>query len=172
MTEELTHHPIYVELMKVPRLPVTLGELLGVALKEARLVQRSKGYELDMSQWQLPGMGLDHGVCSVCLAGSVIRRHLSPTQTVDTSDIPTHLRSGMVALDQLRQGDLLTAWDAIQVKVPTREVKLLDEVLTKRFYEAFGGDSCDWGEMDGIADNPKWWVIMHWLKRELLAEGW
>lgn len=65
--------------MKKLRLPKKLSSLLEMAVNDAQAAKRA-GYVLDMRYWQNPnntselvgGMSGEQGICTVCLAGSIL----------------------------------------------------------------------------------------------------
>lgn len=52
-------------------LPDTLSGLLRLAVKDARAIEKTAGYRLNMSKWVWPA---SDGVCEVCMAGAIMVR--------------------------------------------------------------------------------------------------
>lgn len=106
-------------------LPDTLHELIGLALDELRAVEQTPGYVVDMSTW------VQHqettGLCSVCLAGAVVRNHPAVQEALNRQKVsrlfdgfkfvsPTgtfskepKITNSMLALDDLRTGHMRNA---------------------------------------------------------------
>lgn len=100
--------------MKHPDPPSKPSELIRLALRDLRAVERSKKYTVDMGSWHEPNE--DTGVCHVCLAGAVMARSLKAGRDYDLtpSEMWTHgvspvWHDRLVALDDLRSGDLAGA---------------------------------------------------------------
>lgn len=55
------------KLLKNPKPPKTLWQLLELALTDLEKAEKSKKHKIDMDVWYKP-----NGVCTVCLAGSVM----------------------------------------------------------------------------------------------------
>lgn len=123
-------------------LPNTLGELLGVALKDL-VVAENSGLKIYMDNW-VDNVGTD--TCSVCLAGSVINGTLGipvKEKMIDTyndtiedispeafsSDIQEKLES----INSLREGDLQ---DAIELLYPINILNDEGAVFQKWFKAA------------------------------------
>jgi hypothetical protein len=84
----------------------------------------------------------------------------------DFGNYGARMRVKMQALDEMRQGFLWGAW---QYLYPGRAMEAAD--LQAELHARFNR----WSRARGhrhIADEPKWWTTMHWLKRELLKGGW
>lgn len=87
-------------------LPNKPSELILLALGDLKKVERSKEYEVNMSQWHSP-----NGTCKVCLAGSVMAKSLNiPKQSRYESNINgvfnMNTQNKLFALDDFRSGDI------------------------------------------------------------------
>jgi hypothetical protein len=155
---------------EVPPLPDTLGELLEVALKEARAVEQSEKYVLDMGSWHGQAIDDDAGRCHVCLAGSVIRNHVPIDMAIYEDHMPADLRKRMLALDFLQMGNLSEAWYALGGDPGhTPEFDDLIEDAEERF-DALARHRRTAGLTPALM--PQWWTAMSWLKSALLKGGW
>lgn len=107
------------------KLPKKLSDLIVVAIKDLKAVEKSKTYEVNMSQWhtayERPKVGTPATKCSVCFAGSVMAKSmkLNPeTQINDPDYFSAHNRQRLYALDTLRSGDVEKALDQIGDSMP------------------------------------------------------
>lgn len=100
--------------MKHPDPPSKPSELIRLALRDLKAVERSKNYVINMHSWHEPDETA--GVCHVCLAGAVMARSLkaergsdlTPSEMMHAGVSPAwHAR--LVALDDLRNGQLACA---------------------------------------------------------------
>ena len=107
-------------------LPTTLSGLLRAAVEDAQAVGAMPWYRLDMGQWHLPdksGRG-----CSVCMAGAVMVQRLGarPADNVDPESYDAAARDGLVAIDYMRRGLFLDAWQTLHSHAgPTEEQEAL-----------------------------------------------
>lgn len=76
-------------------LPSKPSELLTLALADLAKVERSKRYEVDMTDWHVP---INKNLCKVCLAGSVLAKSLN---------YPFNKNLGLHLLDDSIGGKLL-----------------------------------------------------------------
>lgn len=146
-------------------LPADMGNLLRVALVDAKSAERSKRYELNMSTWHTPTKP-DDAVpeqCTVCLAGAVIRRHLRPTDVVGPFDyrFPTDLWWRMQALDHLRNGQVMEAWQE-SAPVQTKYYEGVSAALTRQYSRPMMR-----AQTDGWP-HPEWWTLARALRDDLL----
>lgn len=154
-----------IDLTQISELPTDLGSLLKLALVEAKLVEKSKRYELNMSAWHEPIPKEERtparpAVCSVCLAGSVMRRDLVPTDAVlDASGVWQ-----LEALDCLRNGDVHDAHDL----GPYWDDNLKADAATALAHRYIG-------KLHGAQPNgtptAEWWRVMRELRDDLIAMG-
>jgi len=90
---------------KKNQLPNKPSELILLALGDLKKVERSKKYEVNMSQWHKP-----NGACKVCLAGSVIAMTLGADPTDNYLDGDLGFNRDTVkkiyALNGFRSGDI------------------------------------------------------------------
>lgn len=89
-------------------LPDKASDLLELALKDMEAIRNNPEYLLDMGAWHRADVYT--GKCHVCLAGAVIasRLDLPPAVSVNLSDFdePTVLK--LLALDNIRRGDVIS----------------------------------------------------------------
>lgn len=102
-------------------LPDKLSDLLDVAMRELERVEADPAYRVDMSRWHNPVSGL----CSVCLAGAVLTRALSPDEIFNFSEENAEMTKKIVAIDFARSGSVGTAlWMIGQACADDREFLL------------------------------------------------
>ena len=97
-------------------LPDTIYGLLAVAIADAKAISR-RIYLPHFGYWHRP---LDNGKCQVCLAGSVLARSLGfpTTSIVSTSILSSELQRKMDAINAMRHGNWLFAYDLIYSSRP------------------------------------------------------
>ena len=112
--------------MKNLTLPDTMHELLAVAITDAKAISR-RVYKPHFGYWHCP---IDNGKCLVCLAGSIIARSLnSPAKAnIRPSFLSTDVQRKMDALNAMRHGNWLHAYDLIYNSAPDRST--LDALLS------------------------------------------
>ena len=89
-------------------LPRTPSKLIRLALADLAKCEEDPRYKVHMGEWHEP----KGGVCSVCLAGSVIAQTIGTLPVV--SCIPCFFddeEMTLIALDALRNGDVSDAFD-------------------------------------------------------------
>jgi len=90
--------------------------LIRDAIFDLELQEKQKGAKIAMGDWHLPR----DGVCSQCLAGSVMSRRLG----VDTNDnkfpstFPEDIAARLYALDHFRNGDIDDAYRKLELECP------------------------------------------------------
>jgi len=92
------------------KLPEKLSGVIEIALNDLAQVETDPDYKVDMWDWHVSRRHDDR--CHVCLAGGVLAKtfRYPPTKTVTPYWIlDTHDRVRLVALDELRQGNLAVA---------------------------------------------------------------
>jgi len=91
------------------KLPRKMSALITIALADLAKVERSKKYEVIMGTWHDPSRFGDR-VCAVCLAGAVMAKTLGadPSLQIYPERFPEN-ESALCALDELREGDALSA---------------------------------------------------------------
>ncbi len=93
------------------KLPDKLSSLITVALKDLERVERSKKYKVYMENWHVP-----NSHCSVCLAGAVMSRVVSPKQRVGYLEIFDNLLwNKFNALNYIREGRVRSALEMLNV---------------------------------------------------------
>ncbi len=103
-------------------LPGTLHELLALGLQDVEKVEMeirggNKGLEIDMSNWHAVLEDLegeyDRIVCSICMAGCVMREELGTEDDVDMmpDDFENEDRIKLDAINCLRTGDVSAAYE-------------------------------------------------------------
>lgn len=90
--------------MTTTHLPATLHELIMLALDDLKAVENTPGYKIDMSHWHI--YDRTDEVCSVCLAGAVMARHLDAGQRDDLCPRDFNHRDAdkLMSLDWARRG--------------------------------------------------------------------
>jgi hypothetical protein len=133
-------------------LPDKPSELLEVALHDLELVEQNPLYEIDMSKWHSAGQTskrFENGIvvetntpCEVCLAGSVLAMSLEiPRDTyVDPCDLGDQvLHNKLLAIDQLRRGEIDEALDRLSIEQPDLlpdNVNVVDYVYDKERFKS------------------------------------
>jgi hypothetical protein len=98
------------------KLPDKLSELILVALEDLAVVKTDPRYEIDLTTWHAPDE--HNGLCSVCFAGAVIARQLSPDETtkaLEPSDFSEADAEKLRALNEIRMGSIEEALLAMGV---------------------------------------------------------
>lgn len=93
-----------------PKPPGTLHEMLAMAIEDFKAILKDPRYRVEMSTWH--NYDPDKGVCYVCLAGSVIAKHLapdSPTTWKGFDSISTQWNCALEALNSIRMGLVIDA---------------------------------------------------------------
>lgn len=105
--------------VKEVKLPNKLSDCLELAIKDLTAVERmKKAYTVFMDDYHEPETVYTNGVyeptgkCSVCFAGAVMARTLgtSPKVGMSPSNFSTHNRDRLLALDNLRCGQIDAAF--------------------------------------------------------------
>jgi hypothetical protein len=112
-------------------LPNKPSKLIRVALKDLRLVERSKTYDIDMGVYHSPKVdsntGQDIEVCRVCFAGSVIAKTFKADPGLvlgPGSPIFDKITSKkLMALDRFREGKIVDAFELMKIKIPLLMIK-------------------------------------------------
>ena len=112
-------------------LPDTMHELLALAIADAEKLDRRK-YRPDSSKWHAPdsklecsGDPISSGFCEVCLAGAVIAGTLKcdPVDNMYPSQYDEEgYREKLTALDAMRTGSFILAYDFFYEKDASKEV--------------------------------------------------
>lgn len=102
--------------MNHPEPPSKPSELIRLALRDLKAVERSKKYVVDMDHWHEPGVNdSDKPVCRVCMAGAVMAQSLEiPANEScfgNAMDVGIQWANRIGALNCLRQGHLSAAAD-------------------------------------------------------------
>jgi hypothetical protein len=135
------------------RLPRVMSELITIALRDLRKVERSPRY--------LVNMGMYHGRlwgdmrCHVCFAGSVMAKSLRAVHGAGL--YPEHFprnESQLYALDCLRTGEVASAAEALNVRRAAARGGSLDRQVPR--YET---------------SRKRWRAAMRKLARDLKAVG-
>ena len=95
------------------KLPNKLSDLMEVALKDLRRVERSKKYVVDMGKWHSP-----NSVCHVCYGGAVMTRVLKPDEGIGAlrGTFGNRTTHKFLALNAIRTGDISDALDILNIK--------------------------------------------------------
>lgn len=90
--------------MTTTHLPATLHELLMLALDDLKAIENTPGYVINMSVWHQ--YDRTDEICSVCLAGSVMSRHLDADYHTDycPRDFTVRDCEKLMALNWARRG--------------------------------------------------------------------
>lgn len=88
---------------KIDVLPTIPSELLSLAVKDARAVEKMKTRKLNMFAWHVPIKGYK---CAVCMAGAVMDRSLGvdPKQSLAPGDLGKDNAYSLRLIDDLRRG--------------------------------------------------------------------
>ena len=130
--------------MKHPEPPSKPSELIRLALRDLRSVERSKKYSVNMHAWHQP---LSDQVCEVCLAGAVMARSLKVPHNLGINPVELDTCLGvsagwyapLSALNDLRIGDLEQAalcWHECGALSGDRGIPIYDETAPKAFHTA------------------------------------
>lgn len=105
--------------MKTRKLPNKMSELILLALRDLKKIEKLKSYEVDMREWHTAPEDTygESTKCQVCFAGSVISRTLKmpKNKTVDMSMFSNKMSNKFYALDSLRQGYVGSAYRALGI---------------------------------------------------------
>jgi ribosomal protein S27AE len=88
------------------KLPNKMSELIMVAIKDLKKIEKSKYYAINMGVWHEP-----NGKCTVCFAGSVMAKTLGVDRRLYAypSSFSEETRAKLEALDYLRKGEIQNA---------------------------------------------------------------
>lgn len=111
------------------KLPDTLSGLLRVAVEDAKKIELSDKYKLNMNYWHMPADTYegekeeDRGKCYVCMAGAVMAERLGASP--DQEAWPDHIANGdesthskLLAIDLMRQGNFDSAAEELELAYP------------------------------------------------------
>jgi hypothetical protein len=153
-------------------LPDKLGELMAVAIADARAVVAA-GHELDMSTW-MSGRMPNSGKCVVCLAGAVMLNKSfgagkePPPIGVTPRMYPIATHHKLRAIDMLRVGNFAEAWALVEGKDfetegPVAALGNVERNVGTTFH--FDVDNADPDDVE------QWWESMEMIRDELLKAG-
>ena len=105
---------------RLPALPRKLWKLAQVAYDDLQAVRRSPSYIVGMHRWHMPGVV--PGTCNVCLAGAVMAKTLKAPKhlMLNPFDYPPATCRKLLALDNLRAGDVGAACSKLGIALPSR----------------------------------------------------
>jgi hypothetical protein len=106
VTRRSGHHGIDVTL-DIPSLPDLPSTLLELAMKDLAIVEQSPQYRVDMTVFHRP----ERGLCSVCLAGAVLTRYLTPKDFCSHPEgmFDKDTACKLMAIDLMRTGHVRAA---------------------------------------------------------------
>lgn len=96
------------------QLPKKPSALLRLAVKDAKRIQRTPGYRLEMGTWHSPSstlIGVDgKRLCEVCLAGSVMVCSLGVDESryVDPHSFDPEVRDKLFTINDMRTGRMMS----------------------------------------------------------------
>lgn len=143
-------------------LPNRVSELIQLAVKDAKAIERSKTAILNMRIWQVVSL-TKNNKCEVCMAGAVMRQTLKLQNKIDkrrlrdeydkrfvslhpddANDLDTQIKLRLI--DNIRRGHLRSAIAALSghKSLGEMDIKLIDqlEVLLKK---RLNGGTAPWG---------------------------
>ena len=86
-------------------LPTKISALLSLALDDLQKARKHPDYEINMGYWRK--MDFYQGRCLVCLSGALLSFTLkNKNYCVSPSDFDDETRNRLLALDQLRRGNI------------------------------------------------------------------
>lgn len=114
-------------------LPNSIPALIEAAVADAKRVQRSKRYMLDMGVYHEP-----NGKCRVCMAGALlISRGVSDKIEVWPDQFDRATERKLRAIDFVREGDVISAYNELGMKAP-RSVEAVERRIQDGY--SFGRD--------------------------------
>ena len=104
-------------------LPGKPSELIRIALKDIRKVEKSPLYSIYMDDWHVPMYeGGQQETCQVCMAGAVMAHTLDTDITKDVSPGNFDERHALNALNEFREGNMISGFYDLGIPAP-KELK-------------------------------------------------
>lgn len=165
-------------LLKEPKLPKKLSNLILAALEDAEAVIGHPKFGLNMGRWSRLG-GPRNSICYVCLAGAVManRFHVSPVMedflpglNIDNapSDFGDDVENKFLALDAVRMGDIDDAIYHVHGYVDDRID--IANTIGLAFQKKFGRE-LRWGGKVTDKDWPAFKAQLSFVARQLKKHG-
>ena len=136
-----------------PVLPDKLSDLIELAVKDARSLNRDK-YRPHWEYWHASFVPEDGGMCSVCLAGAVMAGTMGVSHEVSAHPYlySAEEREKLLALDNVREGNVPLALVKIN---PDISFELALEIFrwmpsSSKVFDSSWGSFNDWEQFDRL----------------------
>jgi hypothetical protein len=115
------------------RLPSKISELIVLAVKDCKAVEKDKRYELNMGVFHAPSV---NGKCHVCMAGAVMAKSLGTAidQVAAPNLYSNKVQNQLNTLDSIRMGHLWT----LNTQVPERVAVHVNGYIRKAYKAKLG----------------------------------
>jgi len=144
-----------------------LHVILKIALNDIKKVEKSKKFQIHMGTWFSPSYDDGKTKCMVCAAGAVMAMTFkAPKENCHGPDDfyrDDQLKQKFNALDSLRSGQILSAWEDVHGSDETFPGTAARQFPTHYYYSPEDKD----GEPDG---NARFWETMNALLAYLQKE--
>ncbi len=115
-------------------LPNKPSQLIKLALTDLETVEKNPRYEIDMERWHEPWIermdsdGHREYICHVCLAGAVLANTFKEDyhKNFDPYHFSPEVKTKLIAIDYLRQGEIEDAFDRLQLELPQSMMRSID----------------------------------------------
>ena len=128
-------------------LPTKLSALLRIGVGDAKKIEHTAGYELDMHRWHTPPDD-EVKVCSVCMAGAVMvfRLNANAEKELHPSDFggpEGHTYFALTAIDSMRVGNFGGACRRLRIDPTKAQQEALDLATSVigRLYQYSGDET-------------------------------
>ena len=113
-------------------LPNKASDLLELAMKDMKMIEKNPLYIIDMGSWHSPEFQSFEFDCAVCLAGCVMANTLkvNPELPREPEDFNNDIKHKLYAIDDLRQGHVIDALESLG-----QDIKKLNFKHRKTFYD-------------------------------------
>ena len=126
------------------KLPSKPSELINLALKDLKAVEKSRQYVVNMNHWHETDRQYDNsipeGTCAVCFAGSVMAQTCKApaNKSFGVKNFGRENTDKFIALDEFREGNIEMGFETLGLNFPSllqSDIEIVDYQDDPKFFK-------------------------------------